>query len=93
VTAEHGLNPTRLSVEGAVLFVQMQDVPFRSQVAAFDHSFNANATASSTVNPLFSCLNVLVLSKASEREEYFIIKNRDDNFRHPCILLLAVWLS
>jgi hypothetical protein len=44
---------------------------FHRRVAAFDHSFNANAAASSTVNLLFSCLNVLVLTKvpkASERK-------------------------
>jgi hypothetical protein len=33
------------------------------------------------------------VSKASERAEYFIKNNRDDNFRHPCNLLLAVWQS
>jgi hypothetical protein len=33
------------------------------------------------------------VSKASERAAYFIKKNRDDNFRHPCNLLLVVWQS
>ena len=29
------------------------------------------------------------VSKASERVEYFIKNNRDDNFRHPCNLLFG----
>jgi bisphosphoglycerate-dependent phosphoglycerate mutase len=45
------------------------------------------------VESLNQAMMRLRVSKTSERAEYFIKKNRDDNFRHPCNLLLVVWQS